>query len=65
VNRRHLDLLIGILVGIALGLAVVSAFVFLGSEGSIDAPRISGVDTGKPGLQTEAEPGTEAAEAQP
>lgn len=55
-TRRRVDLLIGILVGLVLGVAVVSAFVFLGSEGSIDAPRISGVNTGKPGLQSEAEP---------
>lgn len=47
-SRARLDLAVGILVGIVLGLAVISAFVFLGSEGSIDSPRISGVDTGKP-----------------
>lgn len=40
--------MLGIVVGLVLGLAVVAAFVFLGSEGTIDAPRISGVDTGKP-----------------
>jgi hypothetical protein len=39
---------LGIVVGLVLGIAVVAAFVFLGSEGTIDAPRISGVDTGKP-----------------
>lgn len=55
-SRRRVDLLVGILIGIVLGIAVISAFVFLGSEGSIDAPRISGVNTGKPGLQSEAEP---------
>lgn len=49
---RRADLVIGILVGIVLGLAVISGFVFLGSEGSIDSPRISGVDTGKPGQTT-------------
>lgn len=47
-SRRRVDLLVGVLIGIVLGIAVVSAFVFLGSEGSIDSPRISGVDTGKP-----------------
>ena len=40
--------MLGIVVGLVLGLAVVAAFVFLGSEGTIDAPRISGVNTGKP-----------------
>jgi hypothetical protein len=39
---------LGIVAGLVLGVAVVAAFVFLGSEGTIDAPRISGVDTGKP-----------------
>jgi len=33
---------------VLLGIAVVAAFVFLGSEGTVDAPRITGVDTGKP-----------------
>jgi hypothetical protein len=40
-RSRRIDLAIGILVGIVLGLAIVSAFVFLGSEGSVDAPRVS------------------------
>lgn len=40
--------MLGIVVGLVLGIAVVAAFVFLGSEGTIDAPRISGVNTGKP-----------------
>lgn len=47
-GRRRLDLGVGITLGIALGVAVVVAFVFFGSEGTVDAPRISGVDTGKP-----------------
>jgi hypothetical protein len=45
---RRIDLALGIVVGLALGIAVIVAFVFFGSEGTIDAPRISGVDTGKP-----------------
>jgi hypothetical protein len=40
---RTLDRVVGILLGILLGIGVVVAFVFLGSEGTIDAPRISGV----------------------
>jgi hypothetical protein len=47
-RHRRFDLVLGILLGIVLGVAVVFVFVFLGSEGSIDAPRIKGVDTGKP-----------------
>ena len=47
-GRRRLDLAVGIALGIALGIAVVIGFVFYGSEGTVDAPRISGVDTGKP-----------------
>jgi hypothetical protein len=45
---RRLDYAVGIAVGVVLGIAVIAAFLFLGSEGTIDAPRISGVDTGKP-----------------
>lgn len=44
--------MLGIVVGLVLGIAVVAAFVFLGSEGTIDAPRISGVNTGKPAAPT-------------
>ena len=39
---RRVDLAIGVVLGIVLGIAIVSAFVFLGSEGSVDAPRVSG-----------------------
>jgi hypothetical protein len=45
---RRFDRTIGIVLGLALGVAVVAGFVFVGSESTIDAPRISGVDTGKP-----------------
>jgi hypothetical protein len=51
---RRLDLIIGVLLGIVAGLAVVAAFVFLGSEGAVDAPRISGVNTGKPAPEPQA-----------
>lgn len=47
-GRRRLDLAIGVALGLGLGVAVVVAFVFYGSEGTVDSPRISGVDTGKP-----------------
>jgi hypothetical protein len=38
--HRGLDRAIGIVLGLLLGVGVVTAFVFLGSEGTIDAPRI-------------------------
>jgi hypothetical protein len=53
---RRIDLALGIVIGLVLGIAVVAAFVFLGSEGTIDAPRISGVDTGKPPARAPAKP---------
>ncbi len=63
-NRRRFDLALGIALGIVLGLCIVSAFVFLGSEGSIDAPRIKGVDTGKPAAASNANaPAARSAEA--
>jgi len=43
--RRLRDLAIGIAVGLVLGIAIVTAFVILGSEVSVDAPRISGTNT--------------------
>jgi hypothetical protein len=46
--RRRVDLAIGIPLGLVLGVAIVAAFIFLGSEGSVDAPRLSGVSVGKP-----------------
>jgi len=36
------DRVIGILLGIVLGVGIVTAFVFLGSEQTIDAPRLEG-----------------------
>jgi hypothetical protein len=46
-RRRWFDLALGIFIGLVLGIAVISAFVFLGSEESVDAPRISGAQSGK------------------
>lgn len=34
------DRLIGVLLGLVLGVGIVTAFVFLGSEDTIDSPRI-------------------------
>ena len=44
-----MDRIIGVLLGLLLGIGVVAVFVFKGSEGTIDAPRISGVGAGGPG----------------
>jgi hypothetical protein len=44
-----MDRILGVLLGILLGLGVIVVFVFKGSEGTIDAPRISGVDSGGSG----------------
>ena len=50
-RSRALERAVGIFLGICLGVGVVAAFVFLGSEETIDAPRISGVEEQpKPGL---------------
>jgi hypothetical protein len=40
-RSRRIDLVIGIVLGIVLGIAVIAALVFLGSEDTIDAPRLS------------------------
>jgi hypothetical protein len=37
------DLAIGVVLGVVLGIAIVAAFVFWGSEGSVDAPRVTGI----------------------
>jgi hypothetical protein len=41
---RASDRAIGIAIGILLGIAIVAAFVFLGSGSTIDAPSLSGDD---------------------
>ena len=46
--HRWLDRIIGVLLGLVLGIGVVAIFVFKGSEGTIDAPRISGINSGQP-----------------
>ena len=55
-QRGRIDLAIGIVLGVVLGIGVISAFLFLGSEGSIDAPRISGVNAGKPAQHHHGDP---------
>ena len=56
-RRRRADLAIGIPVGFVVGIAILIAFLFFGSEGAIDAPRISGVDSGKPAKVRQLEGG--------
>jgi type IV secretory pathway VirB2 component (pilin) len=50
--HRRFDWVLGIVIGIVLGLAVAAGFVFIGSEDTVDAPRIQGIDTGRPGGAT-------------
>ncbi len=47
-SGRALDRFLGILIGLILGIGVITAFVFLGSENQIDAPRIT--TTGNQGV---------------
>jgi hypothetical protein len=44
-RRRWTDRIIGVLVGVALGLGVLVYFVFVHSEGRIDAPKINGTES--------------------
>jgi hypothetical protein len=46
--RRWLDRVIGVLLGLLLGIGVIIVFVFKGREGTIYAPRISGINSGQP-----------------
>ncbi|HSK49408.1 MAG TPA: hypothetical protein VK889_02815 [Solirubrobacterales bacterium] len=41
-ERRRFDWVIGIVLGIVLGLGVATAFVFIGSEDTVDAPQVRG-----------------------
>ena len=56
------DRAIGIALGILLGLAIVIAFVFLGSGDTIDAPSLSGSEEEQPAL---TQPATQPQPAQP
>jgi hypothetical protein len=57
---RWIDRTVGIVLGLVLGIGVIVVFVFEGSEQTIDAPRISGVDSG-----TESGGGSGAVETVP
>ena len=56
------DRAIGITLGVLLGLAIVIAFVFLGSGDTIDAPSLSGDETTQ---QTQPVPTQPASPQQP
>ncbi|HTT95885.1 MAG TPA: hypothetical protein VMF55_14525 [Solirubrobacterales bacterium] len=61
-RRRWIDRLAGIAIGIVLGLGVLVYFVFVHSEGTIDAPK---VNEGKPGASAPAHPGSPREPASP
>jgi hypothetical protein len=46
-RRRWTDRLLGIAIGIVLGLGVLVYFVFVHSEGTIDAPKVDSAGSGK------------------
>jgi hypothetical protein len=46
-RRRWTDRLLGIAVGIVLGLGVLVYFVFVHSEGTIDAPKVNSAESGQ------------------
>jgi hypothetical protein len=58
-RSRISDRVIGIALGIVLGLAVIVAFLFLGSRNTIDEPSISGGAT----TQTQTQPSAPPAKA--
>jgi hypothetical protein len=59
-EHRRFDWVLGIAIGIVLGLAVAAGFVFIGSEDTVDAPRIHGIDGGKPAPATNGREGAAA-----
>jgi hypothetical protein len=54
-RRRWTDRIIGITIGVVLGLGVLVYFVFVHSEGTIDAPKISGSESSQSSGQTPGE----------
>jgi hypothetical protein len=57
-RRRWTDRIVGILVGLALGIGVLVYFVFVHSEGTIDAPKINGAESSKSSTAAEGRPGS-------
>jgi hypothetical protein len=67
-RRRWTDRLIGIAVGVLLGLGVLVYFVFVHSEGTIDAPQVNGsqtTTTANPSPDLPAHPGSPEEPAEP
>jgi hypothetical protein len=54
-RRRWTDRIIGITIGVVLGLGVLVYFVFVHSEGTIDAPKINGSGSGTTSNQSPGE----------
>jgi hypothetical protein len=52
VTKRRIDLLLGVVLGIVAGIAIITLFVFVFSEQTVDAPQL---DEGTPTEQP-AEP---------
>jgi hypothetical protein len=61
-NRRWTDRLLGITIGVVLGLGVLVYFVFVHSEGTIDAPKLN--EGGSTTSQTTTAPQAEGPEAE-
>jgi hypothetical protein len=54
-RRRWTDRIIGITIGVVLGLGVLVYFVFVHSEGTIDAPKVKGSGSGTASNQSPGE----------
>lgn len=63
-RRRWTDRILGIALGIVLGLGVLAYFVFVHSEGTIDAPKVNGSGSGQT-AGGESPPGEASLPAQP
>jgi hypothetical protein len=66
-NRRWTDRILGIILGLVIGLGVLVYFVFVHSEGTIDAPKVNegGTTTGQTTIPGQAEAPEAEAPAQP
>jgi hypothetical protein len=58
-RRRWTDRIIGITIGIVLGLGVLAYFVFVHSEGTIDAPKVNSGGSGQTTGQLPGEAGAQ------
>jgi hypothetical protein len=55
-RRRWTDRLLGIGLGLVIGLGVLVYFVFVHSEGTIDAPKINGTESGQSATGPQSNP---------